>query len=474
MYELMIIVFVIGYAFITVEHSIKVDKAAIALITGVLCWTIYVIGKEDIVKLDNIKDYATTEFSNIYPDEIVETTEGAEKKPTEIITHYVTEVQLFEILSEISSILFFLMGAMTIVEIIDIHGGFRVVTDRIRTTSKLKLFWILGFVSFFFSALLDNLTTSIIMVSLTRKFIIDKKDRWFFLGMIIIAANAGGAWSPIGDVTTTMLWIGKQITTYEVVSKLIFPSLVCLIVPLIIMSPKVKGTFQRPETDSLEASHHTTDRQRNIVFFSGVAGLLFVPFFKSYTHYPPFMGMMLSLGFLWLLTDILHRKDNKEDRRYFSAYHALEKMDVPTLLFFLGILLAVGSLQSAGQLGQMALFLDREIGTDTSTGVYLIGIIIGFLSAIVDNVPLVAASIGMYPLENTGFFEQDGLFWQFLAYCAGTGGSALIIGSAAGVAIMGLEKIPFFWYLRKISIYAVIGYIFGAGAYLLQNMYLGI
>ncbi|MEL0009286.1 MAG: sodium:proton antiporter NhaD [Flammeovirgaceae bacterium] len=472
MYELMIVVFVVGYAFITIEHTVKVDKAAIALITGVLCWTIYVFGKEDIVQLDKVKDYAQTEFSNIYPDEIVQTSETIEKTPIEIIQHYVTEVQLFEILSEISSILFFLMGAMTIVEIIDLHGGFRVVTDRIKTTSKLKLFWILGFVSFFFSALLDNLTTSIIMVSLTRKFIVDQKDRWFFLGMIIIAANAGGAWSPIGDVTTTMLWIGKQITTYEVVTKLIMPSLVCLIVPLIIMSPKVKGTFKRPDTDLMETSHHTTNKQRNLVFFSGVAGLLFVPFFKSVTHYPPFMGMMLSLGFLWLLTDILHRKDNTEDRRYFSAYHALEKMDVPTLLFFLGILLAVGSLQAAGQLGQMAIFLDNEIGTDTNNGVYLIGLIIGLLSAIVDNVPLVAAAIGMYPLDGSGFFQQDGLFWQFLAYCAGTGGSALIIGSAAGVAIMGLEKIPFFWYMKKITIYAVVGYFCGAAAYVLQNMLL--
>lgn len=472
MYELMIVVFVVGYAFITIEHTVKVDKAAIALITGVLCWTIYVFGKEDIVQLDKVKDYAQTEFSNIYPDEIVQTSETIEKTPIEIIQHYVTEVQLFEILSEISSILFFLMGAMTIVEIIDLHGGFRVVTDRIKTTSKLKLFWILGFVSFFFSALLDNLTTSIIMVSLTRKFIVDQKDRWFFLGMIIIAANAGGAWSPIGDVTTTMLWIGKQITTYEVVTKLIMPSLVCLIVPLIIMSPKVKGNFKRPDTDLMETSHHTTDKQRNLVFFSGVAGLLFVPFFKSVTHYPPFMGMMLSLGFLWLLTDILHRKDNTEDRRYFSAYHALEKMDVPTLLFFLGILLAVGSLQAAGQLGQMAIFLDNEIGTDTNNGVYLIGLIIGLLSAIVDNVPLVAAAIGMYPLDGSGFFQQDGLFWQFLAYCAGTGGSALIIGSAAGVAIMGLEKIPFFWYMKKITIYAVVGYFCGAAAYVLQNILL--
>jgi len=472
MYELMIIIFVIGYAFITIEHTLKVDKAAIALVTGILCWTIFVFGKEEIVPLDKVKDYAKTEFTKIYPDEIIETSKSIDKSNYEIISHYVTEVQLFEILSEISSILFFLMGAMTIVEVIDLHGGFRVVTDRIRTTSKLKLFWIIGIISFFFSALLDNLTTSIIMVSLTRKFIIDKQDRWFFLGMVVIAANAGGAWSPIGDVTTTMLWIGQQITTTEVITKLIFPSIICLIVPLIIMSPKVKGKFKRPETDSMEISHHTSPYQRNLVFFAGVTGLLFVPFFKSITHFPPFMGMMLSLGFIWLLTDIMHRKDNKEDRRYFSAYHALEKMDVPTLLFFLGILLAVGSLQAAGQLGEMAFFLERNIGTDTSNGVYAIGLIIGLLSAIVDNVPLVAAAIGMYPIEGSGFFAQDGLFWQFLAYCAGTGGSALIIGSAAGVAIMGLEKIPFFWYMKKISLYAIVGYIFGAAAYIIQNMLL--
>lgn len=469
MYELMLVVFVIGYIFITVEHTIKIDKAAIALITGILCWTIYVFGKEEIVDLDNVKDYAEAEFSNIYPDEIIQTSETIEKSTSEIIQHYVTEVQLFEILSEISSILFFLMGAMTIVEIIDIHGGFRVATDLIRTTSKRKLFWILGFIAFFFSALLDNLTTSIVMVSVTRKFLADQKDRWLFLGMIIIAANAGGAWSPIGDVTTTMLWIGKQVTTYAIVTKLIIPSLICLIVPLLIMSPKIKGSIIKPDEDFMVNSHHTTTKTRNIVFFSGIAGLLFVPVFKSVTHYPPFMGMMFSLGFLWLLTDLLHRKEDKDTREHFSAYHALEKMDVPTLLFFLGILLAVGSLQAAGHLGVMATYLDNQIGTDTPTGVYIIGLIIGLLSSIVDNVPLVAAAIGMYPLEEAGFFMQDGLFWEFLAYCAGTGGSALIIGSAAGVAIMGLEKIPFFWYLKKISIYAVIGYLCGAAVYVFQN-----
>ena len=471
MYELMIVVFVLGYACITLEHQLKIDKAAVALVTGILCWTIYVVGKEQIVDLNKVKDHAIDEFSSTYPGEISETNDQSinDELTYETIQEFVTEVQLFEILSEISSILFFLMGAMTIVEIIDLHGGFRVVTDRIKTTNKLKLLWILGIISFFFSAALDNLTTAIIMVSLTRKFIADQKERWMFLGMVIISANAGGAWSPIGDVTTTMLWIGKQITTQQIILNVFLPSLVCLLVPLSIMSLYMKGDVKRPSDDTqLETAHHTTRQQRNLVFGLGVSGLIFVPIFKSITHLPPFMGMMLSLGVLWLITDIMHKKDDIETKKHFSVFHALEKMDVPTILFFLGILLAVGSLQSAGQLNQMAEFLDNKIGTSTENGVYLIGSIIGILSALVDNVPLVAAAMGMYPLGGMEFFEQDGLFWEFLAYCAGTGGSALIIGSAAGVAVMGLENIPFFWYVRKFTILAIIGYVAGIITYIIQ------
>ena len=470
MYELMVVVFVLGYLCITLEHQLKVDKAAVALVTGILCWTIYVVGKEQIVDLDKVKDHAIHEFSSTYPGEITETSDESvnDEITYETIAEFVTEVQLFEILSEISSILFFLMGAMTIVEIIDLHGGFRVVTDRIKTRNKLKLLWIIGIISFFFSAALDNLTTSIIMVSLTRKFIKDQKERWMFLGMVIISANAGGAWSPIGDVTTTMLWIGKQITTQQIILNVFFPSLVCLLVPLTIMSFYTKGNVERPSDEENKTAHHTTRQQRNLVFGLGVSGLIFVPIFKSLTHLPPFMGMMLSLGVLWLITDIMHKKDDIKTKRHFSVFHALEKMDVPTILFFLGILLAVGSLQSAGQLNQMAGFLDDKIGTSTENGVYLIGSIIGLLSALVDNVPLVAAAMGMYPLGGMEFFEQDGLFWEFLAYCAGTGGSALIIGSAAGVAIMGLENIPFFWYVRKFTILAIIGYIAGIITYIIQ------
>lgn len=469
MYELMIVVFVVGYICITLEHTLKIDKAAIALVTGILCWTIYVTGKDDIVKLENVKEYAEKEFSNTYKNEVIETTTSNNKDTYDIIQHYVTEVQLFEHLSEIASILFFLMGAMTIVEIIDLHGGFRVVTEKITTSSKFKLLWIIGILSFFFSAALDNLTTSIIMVSLTRKFIADQKDRWIFLGMVIISANAGGAWSPIGDVTTTMLWIGDQITSVEIITNLFIPSLVCFIVPATILSFRMKGEIKRPDDGFMVNSHHTSVFQRNFVFIAGVAGLIFVPIFKSVTHLPPFMGMMLSLGILWLITDIMHRKRDADERKYFSAFHALEKMDVPTVLFFLGILLAVGSLQSAGQLNEMSIFLEKNIGTQTDNGIYIIGIIIGLLSAIIDNVPLVAAAMGMYPIEASGYFMQDGLFWEFLAYCAGTGGSVLIIGSAAGVAIMGLEKIPFFWYVKKISLLAFIGYLCGAITYILIN-----
>jgi Na+/H+ antiporter NhaD/arsenite permease-like protein len=468
----MIIVFVIGYTCITIEHKLKIDKAAIALVTGILCWTIYVSGKNDIVSLETIQAYAEKEFKNTFHDEIIETSKTTNKNTFDIVEHYVTEVQLFEILGEISSILFFLMGAMTIVELIDLHGGFRVVTSRINTTSKLKLLWIFGFIAFFFSAILDNLTTSIIMVSLTRKFILDKKERWVFLGLVIISANAGGAWSPIGDVTTTMLWIGEQITSVTIITELFIPSLVCFLVPATILSFSIKGNINIPDNKFMITSHHTTAFERKLVFFAGIGGLIFVPIFKSLTHLPPFMGMMLSLGFLWLLTDILHKNDVRENRKYFSVFHALEKMDVPTVLFFLGILLAVGSLQSAGQLNEVAIFLDNKIGTNTSNGVYIIGVIIGFLSSIIDNVPLVAAGIGMYPIEATGYFMQDGLFWKFLAYCAGTGGSCLIIGSAAGVAIMGLENIPFFWYVKKISLLAIIGYVCGAMTYIIQNILL--
>ena len=371
-------------------------------------------------------------------------------------------------MEDISSILFFLLGAMTIVELVDAHEGFSVITDRIKTSNKVKLMWILSLLTFFFSAVLDNLTTSIVMVSLLRKLIDDKETRWVFAGIVIIAANAGGAWSPIGDITTTMLWIGNQLTADVIVTNLIVPSLACLVVPLGILSFTMKGNVERPAVKK-DSKDPTSPGERKLVFIMGVAGLLFVPVFKTVTHLPPFMGMMLSLGMMWVITEIIHRSKNHEDRDQLSVIGVLRKIDSASVLFFLGILLAVASLQEIGHLITAAAWL-----RDTMGDVYAINVVIGFLSAIVDNVPLVAASMGMYdiaPATSTGwegFFTQNGIFWQFLAYCAGTGGSALIIGSAAGVAVMGLERIDFVWYLKKISLLAIAGYLAGAGVFWLM------
>ena len=422
----MIIVFVVGYAAIALEHPIKIDKAASALITGVLVWTLFVFTGAD--------------------------------------SHFIEE-ELLHHLSEISSILFFLLGAMTIVELIDAHEGFAIITDKITTTKKVKLLWIISVLTFFFSAALDNLTTSIVMISLLRKLIDDKYDRWFFAGIVVVAANAGGAWSPIGDVTTTMLWIGGQLTTATIISTLFIPSIVAMVVPLLVLTFTMKGNVTRPITkEGLE--HYinpTTAFERNLIFFLGLAGLLFVPIFKTVTHLPPFMGMMLSLGVMWAVTEVIHSSKNREDKSHLSVIGVLRKVDTASVLFFLGILLAVAGLQSAGHLAVMAGSLNDVFNGN----IYAINIVIGLLSSIVDNVPLVAGSMGMYEVAAAGVFAQDGVFWQFLAFCAGTGGSALIIGSAAGVAVMGLEKIDFVWYLKKISILALIGYFAGAGTYIL-------
>ncbi len=461
MYILMLIIFVVGYAAIALEHNIRIDKAASALVTGILCWTVYVLGAMEIVDFDAIPKAILNLFAS----------EGMAHDEHEVITHYVTEFQILEHLAEISSILFFLIGAMTIVELIDAHEGFTVITDRIKTRNKVKLLWIVSIITFFLSAALDNLTTTIVMVSLLKKLINNQQHRWLFAGVIVIAANAGGAWSPIGDVTTTMLWIGGQITTLKIIAGIILPSIVTMIVPLAWLSFKVQGDVVRPRKQETK-DHYldpTSKFERNFVFFAGIIGLLLVPVYKTITHLPPFMGMLLSLGILWLLTDLLHRSKNREFRIRHSVVGVIRKIDTPSVLFFLGILLAVGSLQSAGHLGQMAGALDRSIGTDSANGVFGVGLIIGVLYSIVYNVPLVAASMGMYPLAAEGYFMQDGLFWEFLAFCAGTGGSALIIGSAAGVAAMGLENISFGWYLRRISRLALLGYFAGAAVYIGQH-----
>jgi Na+/H+ antiporter NhaD/arsenite permease-like protein len=446
-------IFVLGYLFIALEHTFHIDKAASALLTGTICWGLFVVGAHE-VPAHLASDFAAyaAEFNGTNTEAL----------------HHFFEHRLLHHMEDISSILFFLLGAMTIVELVDAHEGFSVITDRIKTSNKVKLMWILSLLTFFFSAVLDNLTTSIVMVSLLRKLIDDKETRWIFAGIVIIAANAGGAWSPIGDITTTMLWIGNQLTSDVIITNLIVPSLACLVVPLGILSVTMKGEVKRPDIKKDE-KNPTTPGERKLVFFMGVAGLLFVPVFKTVTHLPPFMGMMLSLGMMWVITEIIHRSKNHEDRDQLSVIGVLRKIDAASVLFFLGILLAVASLQEIGHLITAASWL-----RDTMGDVYAINVVIGFLSAIVDNVPLVAASMGMYDIAPAatagweGYFVQNGIFWQFLAYCAGTGGSALIIGSAAGVAVMGLERIDFVWYLKKISLLAIAGYLAGAGVFWLM------
>jgi Na+/H+ antiporter NhaD/arsenite permease-like protein len=419
MTTLVIIVFVIGYLAIAFEHPLKLNKAAAALLTGVFCWSIYM-------------------FSGVEKEHAVE----------ELLHH----------LGEISSILFFLLGAMTIVELIDSHDGFTLITDKIKTRSKTKLLWIIGIITFFLSSLLDNLTTAIVMTSLTAKLLDEKNDRLWFVSLIIIAANAGGAFSPLGDVTTTMLWIGKQITAQNIIVQLFLPSIAVCIVPLLIITPKFRNqTFTFNNATSIAVNK----KEANIILVSGILLLLFVPVFKMLTHLPPFMGVLFALGILWIVVSVIHNKKPLEQKQKLTVTHALEKIDTPSILFFLGILLAVSAFQSFGILKQLATFLDNSLGN-----FYLIGTALGLVSAIVDNVPLVAAAQGMYDLQT---YPTDHHFWEFMALTTGTGGSAIIIGSAAGVAAMGIENIDFMWYLKKISWIALAGFIAGILVFILQT-----
>lgn len=486
----MIVVFVLGYLAIAFEHNLHVDKAAPALLIGMISWGLYAlypaqalhvdtsqplteVVKEDGLdhRLPRFEEYAQTEIVKHEKDLHGKSKEDPKNaEDTSSFLHHFVGHGLEHHLFDIAAILFFLMGAMTIVEIIDTHEGFQVITDKIKTTNKVKLLWILCFLTFFMSAALDNLTTSIVMISVIRKLIKDQKTRWFFAGMIVISANAGGAWSPIGDVTTTMLWNSGQLpTSAKIVVDLILPSLVTIILPLAISSFILKGDVERP-VKVHDADHYlnpTTEFERTFVFFLGLAGLLFVPVFKTLTHLPPFTGMMLSLGILWAITELMHKSKSAEHRKTLSPLTILRKIDSASVLFFLGILMAVAALQEVGILVQAAGILDSTFNGN----VYSINLTIGLLSAIVDNVPLVAAAQGMYQIspEAGTAFAPDGAFWQFLAYCAGTGGSALIIGSAAGVAVMGLEKISFGWYIKKISLLAILGYFAGALVFILMH-----
>lgn len=422
----LIFLFVVGYLLITLEHPLKINKTATALITGVVCWAVYALMSS-----------------------------GAES-----VVHHLSEH-----LAGIAEILFFLLGAMTVVELIDAHDGFTLITDRIASRNTRVLFWIISLLTFVLSALLDNLTSSIVMVSVSRKLIRNTEQRQLMAGMIIVAANAGGAWSPIGDVTTTMLWIGGQITTAKIISSLLLPSLVALLIPLSILTLQIKpGEESVVTTEKRGVSRPyvtpTARRDRRIMLAVGLGGMLYVPVFKTITHLPPYMGMMLVLGIIWVVSEVLHSDKDEADRQKFTPAYALSRIDTPSILFFLGILLAVGTLETTGVLRNLAESLNQTIGNLDS-----IVLLIGLASAVVDNVPIVAAAMGMYDMQT---FPTDSKLWEFLAYCAGTGGSILVIGSAAGVAVMGLEKLEFGWYLRKISWLAFIGYIAGALVYLAE------
>ena len=412
-----VFIFILGYLAIAFEHPLKINKTATALLTGVLVWVVFALVKGE------------GELG-----------------------------QLSHHLGSTSEILFFLLGAMTLVELIDAHQGFRFVNQLIQTKNSAKLLCIVGIVTFFISAALDNLTTAIVMVTLLRKLISDTQTRKYFVGMVVIAANAGGAWSPIGDVTTTMLWIGGQISALGIIKVLFLPSFISLLVPLAVGAYWVRNE-KLGVPHPLPALSKAEEKEGKIMLFAGVASLLGVPIFKSLTHLPPYMGILLGLGLVWILSEILHSDKDEAAKKPYTVGFALSKVDTSSVLFFLGIFLAIGALESFGYLESLAVFLENTLGNQ-----YLIVTIIGLASSVVDNVPLVAATMGMYNLTD---FPLDHTMWEYLAFCAGTGGSILIIGSAAGVAVMGMEKIEFIWYAKKIGILALLGYFAGAATYLL-------
>lgn len=413
-------IFVIAYAAIALEHPIGINKSASALLGAGLIWAVYAMWSGDPALIDK---------------------------------------QLSESVSSTAQIVFFLIGAMTIVEVIDAHNGFEVITSMISTRKQATLMWLVGFVTFFLSSVLDNLTTTIVMISLMRKLLDRQSDRLFFAAMIVIAANAGGAWSAIGDVTTTMLWIGGQITPIAIVKGVFLASLINLVVPLLVVSATLRGKIvEAPQRQTRAVS--TSVFERNVAFFLGLGILIMVPAFKAVTHLPPFMGILFGLGVLWTVGELIHRDKDEDEKKRLTLVHALTRIDMSSIVFFIGILLAVAALEHTHVLEMLAKWLDASFGR-----LDVIVILLGLLSAVIDNVPLVAASMGMYGLNQ---HPPDSFLWEFVAYCAGTGGSILIIGSASGVAAMGLEKIEFFWYVRRISGLALLGYFGGVAAYIVQ------
>lgn len=439
-----VVVFIMGYLCIALESLTKVNKAPVALLMCVACWTLFMVNPSEFV-LPGMPELTGNAAG--------------------ILAH--VGESLREHLGETAETLFFLMGAMTIVEVVDTNGGFNFVRDSIQTHSKRGLLWRIAFMTFFLSAILDNLTTSIVMIMVLRKLVADKQDRMVYAALVIIAANSGGAFSPIGDVTTIMLWIAGSITTVGVITEILVPSLVSMLVPAFIMQYMLKGKLPAMAASAEDSALAFTRVQRRIIFFLGVGGLMFVPIFRYLTDLPPYMGILLVLGVLWTATEIFHRRMHLgEDSMSARVIALLRKIDMGTILFFLGILMAVGCLAEIGVLTAMGRGLESISGGNH----YLVTGIIGVLSSIVDNVPLVAGCMGMYPIAPTGDMAVDGIFWQLLAYCAGVGGSMLIIGSAAGVVVMGLEKITFGWYMKRITWVAFVGYLAGILTYWVERM----
>lgn len=465
----LIVLFVIGYLAIALEHPIKVDKTATALLLGMLMWILYAFGAEYLVPMAEGEELAKY---------VAENPVEAQKSLYHQALDFILNVKIVEALGDITQTLLFLIGAMTIVELVDVHGGFSVITDRIKTRNKSKLLWVICGTAFIFSAILDNMTTTIVMIMLLRKLIDDQKERWIYAAMVVIAANTGGAWSPIGDVTTIMLWVKGNVTAMALIKYVLLPSLAAVLVPLLIVSRRLKGEIPAKD-ESVVSEHWLSAGERNTMFYLGVGGLIFVPIFKSITHMPPFVGILLVLGILWVYTEIFYNRKLRDvtnsDMPVNRLPRLIARIDMPSILFFLGILMAVSVLQATGVLAATAQFLDDKVHN-----IYAINILLGMLSSIVDNVPLVAGVMGMYPViadvaQATGYqaaFVVDGVFWEFLSYCAGVGGSLLIIGSAAGVIAMGLEKINFGWYLKNFTLLALVGYLAGAGVYMLEVLLL--
>lgn len=462
-----VIIFLLGYFLITIESSLKVNKTAIALLLGVECWVLYMLNCETYVSALHADDFARWKAAL------------GDGSAATAVSYVISQIFVSHV-GDASEIIFFLLGAMTIVEVVDTNGGFDFVREKVNTTSQRSLLWRIAFMTFFLSAVLDNLTTTIVMIMVLRKLIQQRDLRLRYAGMIVLAANAGGAFSPIGDVTTIMLWIKGNISTVGVISEVFLPSIACILVPLLIMQRSVKGTLPvaaGTKTNAQKAQYDFSKRQRHAVFYVGVVGLVLVPVFRSFTGLPPFMGIILVLSLLWILTEFFYRRRNIPSNNAKHVSVILHSIDLSTILFFLGILLAVSALQETGVLSA----LGRELEAVSGGNAYIVTATIGVASSIVDNVPLVASCMGMYDIATPAValanpemvnFVQDGTFWQLLGFCAGTGGSILIIGSAAGVVVMGLERISFGWYLKRFSLLAFLGMLAGMLVYYLEKAFI--